>query len=76
MREFYRVLKPSGTLAFSELLPDPDYPLVKSLVRMAAQANFRLKRKLGNFFAYTLLFEKVEGKVGFPGAGVLENPSS
>ncbi len=58
MREFYRVLSPSGLLAFSELLTDPDYPLAKTLVRMAGTAGFRLKRRLGNFFAYTLVFEK------------------
>jgi ubiquinone/menaquinone biosynthesis C-methylase UbiE len=59
MREIHRVLKPSGTLAFSELLMDPDYPLERTLVRQAAQAGFRLKRKVGNFFAYTLVFEKI-----------------
>lgn len=58
MREFYRVLKPMGTMAFSEVLLDPDYPLASTLVRQAGQANFRLKKKLGNFFAYTLVFEK------------------
>ena len=58
MKEFYRVLAPSGTLAFSELLTDPDYPLAQSLIRQAGEASFRLKEKLGNFFAYTLIFEK------------------
>ena len=58
MREFYRVLSPSGILAFSELLTDPDYPLAPTLVRQASKANFRLKKKLGNFFSYTLIFEK------------------
>ena len=58
MREFHRLLSPSGTLAFSELLTDPDYPLAQTLVRKASQANFRLKKKLGNFFSYTLIFEK------------------
>jgi ubiquinone/menaquinone biosynthesis C-methylase UbiE len=58
MHEFYRVLSPSGTLAFSEMLTDPDYPLARTLVRWAAKANFKLKRKLGNFFSYTLVFEK------------------
>ena len=58
MREFHRLLSPSGTLAFSELLTDPDYPLAQTLVRKASQANFRLKKKLGNFFSYTLVFEK------------------
>jgi ubiquinone/menaquinone biosynthesis C-methylase UbiE len=58
MREFYRVLTPSGTLAFSELLTDPDYPLAQTLIRKAGMSNFRLKKKLGNFFSYTLVFEK------------------
>jgi ubiquinone/menaquinone biosynthesis C-methylase UbiE len=58
MREFYRVLSPSGTLAFTELLLDPDYPLAQTLVRQAGKANFRLRKKFGNFFAYTLIFEK------------------
>jgi ubiquinone/menaquinone biosynthesis C-methylase UbiE len=58
MKEFYRVLSPSGRLAFSELLTDPDYPLAETLIRMASAANFRLKRRQGNFFSYTLVFEK------------------
>jgi ubiquinone/menaquinone biosynthesis C-methylase UbiE len=58
MREFYRVLSPSGTLAFSELLFDPDYPLAGTLIRQASLAGFRLKNKLGNFFSYTVVFEK------------------
>ena len=58
LREFYRVLAPAGTLAFSELLTDPDYPLAQTLMRLASHAGFRLKQKLGNFFSYTLVFEK------------------
>ncbi len=58
LREFYRVLSPSGTVAFSELLTDPDYPLAQTLVRLAQDTRFRLKRKLGSFFSYTLVFEK------------------
>ena len=58
LREFHRVLTPSGTLAFSEVLLDPDYPLARTLVRQAGRADFRLKKKLGSFFAYTLVFEK------------------
>jgi len=60
MREFYRVLSPFGTLAFSELLLDPDYPLARTLIRQANKAGFRLRRKLGNFLAYTLVFEKLK----------------
>jgi hypothetical protein len=40
------------------MLTDPDYPLARTLVRHAHAANFRLKKKIGNFFAYTLVFEK------------------
>ncbi len=58
LREFYRVLAPAGTLAFSEMLTDPDYPLARTLIRIATAANFSLKKKTGNFFAYTLVFEK------------------
>jgi ubiquinone/menaquinone biosynthesis C-methylase UbiE len=58
MREFHRLLSPSGTLAFSELLTDPDYPLAQTLIDVAGKANFRVKQRLGNFFSYTLVFDK------------------
>jgi ubiquinone/menaquinone biosynthesis C-methylase UbiE len=58
MREFHRVLSPSGTLVFSELVVDPDYPLASTIVRMAAAAGFRLREKIGTWFYYTLKFEK------------------
>lgn len=59
IREFHRVLIPFGTLAFSELFIDPDYPLSKTLVRKTVPCGFKLQQKLGNFFYYTLIFEKV-----------------
>jgi ubiquinone/menaquinone biosynthesis C-methylase UbiE len=58
MGQFYRVLKPGGRLAFSELLMDPDYPLASTLIRLASTAGFWLKDRTGNFFCYTLVFEK------------------
>lgn len=58
LREFYRVLSPIGTVAFSELFPDPDYPRASTLERWATGAGFELKKKIGNFFYYTLIFEK------------------
>jgi len=58
MGEFYRMLKPGGILAFSELLLDPDYPLASTLLRLGAAAGFRLKKRIGNFFYYTLVLEK------------------
>jgi ubiquinone/menaquinone biosynthesis C-methylase UbiE len=56
--EFHRVLTPIGTLAFSEILVDPDYPMARTLEKWADRANFRLKHKQGNFFVYTCVFEK------------------
>ena len=58
LKEFHRVLKPSGKLVFSELLLDPDYPLAGKLIEKVQPAKFRLVKKVGNFFYYTLIFEK------------------
>ena len=58
MLEFNRVLKHNGTLAFSELLLDPDYPFAGTIIRWAEQSGFQLKEKRGCFFVYTLKFQK------------------
>jgi ubiquinone/menaquinone biosynthesis C-methylase UbiE len=58
LKEIHRVLKPGGTIAFSELLPDPDYPLARTVEKWASEAGFQLKEKIGNFFYYTLIFIK------------------
>jgi hypothetical protein len=49
MQEFQRFLSSSGTLIFSELVFDPDYPRAKALICRANAAGFRLKKKVGNF---------------------------
>jgi SAM-dependent methyltransferase len=58
LREMHRVLSPAGTLACSELLFDPDYPLASTLVRWARDAGFRLRERQGNLLSYTLVFGK------------------
>lgn len=58
LEEFHRILKPMGTLVFSELFMDPDYPRAGTLTQKVQAVNFRLKEQIGNFFYYTLIFEK------------------
>jgi len=54
-REFGRVLKPTGTLAVSEILVDPDYPRASTVTRWAAAAGLQPARKIGNVFYYTVI---------------------
>lgn len=56
LREARRVLKPNGTLSITEFLPDPDYPLQRTVVRWAERAGFELTERHGNLFCYTLNF--------------------
>jgi ubiquinone/menaquinone biosynthesis C-methylase UbiE len=60
LKEFYRILKPEGRLVFSELFMDPDYPLATTLARKVQQFNFQLQEHIGNFFYYTLVFQKIQ----------------
>ena len=61
MREFHRVLSSQGTLVFSELLMDPDYPRAVTLERLARSTGFRLKSRIGNLLYYSLIFDKSQG---------------
>lgn len=58
LREIHRVLKADGVLSITEMLPDPDYPLRRTVVRWCREAGFELAEKGGNFFYYTLNFRK------------------
>lgn len=40
------------------LLMYPDYPLAKTVRTWAEKAGFTFKKKLGNFFYFTLICEK------------------
>ena len=58
LAECHRVLQPGGTLASSELVPDPDYKRPSTLRREVEAAGFHSREILGNFFVYSMLFGK------------------
>lgn len=58
LREIKRVLKPNGILAVTELLPDPDYPLRSTTIKMAQREGFLLDDNAGNLWNYTVRFTK------------------
>jgi hypothetical protein len=52
------VLRPAGTLAVTEGLPDPDFIRATRLVRMAAAAGFESAERLGRTLHYTQRFRR------------------
>jgi len=56
LKEIQRVLKPSGMLAISEWLPDPDYPWKSTTRRQVEKAGFIFERFSGNLWSYTVRF--------------------
>ncbi|AKB81103.1 2-heptaprenyl-1,4-naphthoquinone methyltransferase [Methanosarcina barkeri 3] len=57
LKEMKRVLKPGGVLAVSEFLPDPDYPLKSTTIRLGEEAGFFLDKVEGNLWNYTVRFK-------------------
>jgi deazaflavin-dependent oxidoreductase (nitroreductase family) len=73
LTEFFRVLKPGGTVGFGELLADPDFPLAPRLARRAERVGFRLKRFRGGFWQFTLVVEKpADPAIAAPPAAVFD----
>jgi ubiquinone/menaquinone biosynthesis C-methylase UbiE len=58
LHEIKRVLKPGGILAVTELLPDPDYPLKSTTIKMGTHAGFVLDTVEGGLWNYTARFIK------------------
>jgi SAM-dependent methyltransferase len=59
LAELRRVLKPDGTLSITEEFLDPDYLFASETVRLVDAAGFRLARRFGNLWIYTLNFHTV-----------------
>ena len=58
LREIRRVLKPGGILAVTEFLPDPDYPLRSTTIKLCQREGFVLDDNLGNLWNYTERLKK------------------
>jgi len=58
LAEYARVLRPSGTLAITEGLPDPDFIRCARLVRMAGCAGFVPGERFGRALHYTQRFHR------------------
>ncbi|MBA7622721.1 2-methoxy-6-polyprenyl-1,4-benzoquinol methylase [subsurface metagenome] len=56
--EIKRVLKPGGILAVTEFLPDPDYSLRSTTIKLCQHQGFVLDDNLGNLWNYTVRFKK------------------
>ena len=62
LEEFHKILKPGGSLAFSEILMDPDYPLARNLIKLVVPVGFSVEDRQGSFFSYSLIFKKNEAR--------------
>ncbi len=60
LRNIYRALRPGGTLSITEILPDPHYQRLSTVLRLAQQAGFEPEGYWGTFLSYTQNFIKVE----------------
>ncbi len=61
LAEYARVLRPTGTLAITEGLPDPDFIRAGRLIRMARAAGFHPAERFSYTLYYTQRFHLGEG---------------
>ncbi|NLI39807.1 MAG: methyltransferase domain-containing protein [Caldisericales bacterium] len=58
LAECKRVLKDGGLLCVGELFPDPDYPLMKTVIKECEKAGFVFEKKFGSWWHYLVRFRK------------------
>jgi ubiquinone/menaquinone biosynthesis C-methylase UbiE len=56
--EVHRVLKDDGLLTIAEFLPDPDYPLKKTVITWCTKSGYHLKTTYTSILHYVLTFCK------------------
>lgn len=78
MHEVFRVLRPSGVLAISELLFDPDFSSPQTLESLASSAGFEKRGSAVGLLSYTIHMAKpvgsVPSQVGRAGGGTTAQP--
>lgn len=58
LHQINRLMKEGAVYADAELLLDPDYPLRRTVIKLAQAAGLQKARQTGNFFRYVLVFKK------------------
>jgi ubiquinone/menaquinone biosynthesis C-methylase UbiE len=58
LREIFAALKPGGILSITEIFPDPHYQSRNTVRRLAEAVGFHFKHSYGNWWAFTMNFEK------------------
>ena len=58
LQAIFGALKSGGILSVTEVLPDPDYQTVGTVLRLCRQAGFHPGSRYGHLIAYTFNFEK------------------
>ena len=58
LEEIRSSLKPGGFLSVTEVLPDPHYQSMRTIMAMAEKAGFQLRNKLGSPFMFTVNLER------------------
>jgi len=58
LKELHRVIRPGGTLAVTEAMPDPDYVRCSVLTALAVDAGFEPAERFGRWSLYTQRFTR------------------